>query len=208
MSNNMDQSKFDLQLFAEAGASGDAGAAGGENSGASTGDDGKGDDKGANAKKTYTADELETLVNGRLKSAQDKWQADAKKSAEAEKKKAERLAKLSEDERHAAEIQAKEKELAEKEETIRLKELKYDMASELSKRDLPGQFIDYLLGKDSAETLENIKTFEKEFKKAVETGVNNRLKGKAPKGGAAAIGGASGSTASFMDAIRKNQAKR
>ena len=207
MMSNTDQRMpaFDLQLFADDGDDGGKE----EDKGTPSGDKGKpGDDGGSGGTKSYTADELEALVSGRLRTAQDKWAADAKKAADVEKRKQERLAKLSDDERKAAEMESKTKELEEKEESLRVKELKYDMAEEMTKRELPGQFIDYLLGKDSGETLENIKKFEKEFKKAVETGVNNRLKGKAPKGGGTIADGKSGSVASFMDAIRKNQAKR
>ena len=52
--------------------------------------------------------------------------------------------------------------------------------------------------------------FEKEYKKAVEAGVNEKLKGKAPQAGGSTLGGKDGTGVKngFFDAIYKNQAKR
>ena len=87
------------------------------------------------------------------------------------------------------------------------------LAQMLADRKIPVQFMDYLIAEDNESTLSRITAFEKEFKKAVEAGVNEKLKGKAPTAGAStgsasgASGGA-GVTNGFFDAIYKNQVKR
>ena len=87
------------------------------------------------------------------------------------------------------------------------------LAQMLADRKIPVQFMDYLIAEDNESTLSRITAFEKEFKKAVEVGVNEKLKGKAPTAGASAGGtagasGGAGVTNSFFDAIYKNQVKR
>ena len=55
-------------------------------------------------------------------------------------------------------------------------------------------------------TLENIKTFEKKFNKAVEDTVNTRLKGKAPYSGGKSVDNSVGKD-SFLKAIADAQIK-
>lgn len=84
------------------------------------------------------------------------------------------------------------------------------MVKVLSDRKIPVEFMDYLIADDNESTMDRIKTFDKQFKKAVEAAVNEKLKGKAPKAGGTGVGGNGGGSAknSFFEAIYKNQAKR
>ena len=207
--NNMDENKFvfDLQRFADGGdgsagndAAGAEGAAGGDNKPKSDPPESKPED---------TQTKIDAAVAAHLAEAKAKWDKEYQKKAAAEKKEAERLAKLSDDERRAAELDNSRKELEAKEAELKKKELKLEMVKVLADRKIPVQFMDYLIAEDSESTLSRITTFEKEFKKAVEDGVNERLKGKAPaSGGTRTNTDGAGVSNGFFDAIYKNQVKR
>ena len=199
----MDKFDFDLQCF-------------GDDAGDSAGADNASDDKPkadpADDKQDDTQAKIDAAVAACLADEKAKWEKAYQKKAAADKKEAERLAKLSEDERRAAELDARNKELEEKDQEIRgkelrRKELKLETVKVLADRSLPVAFADYLIAEDSESTLKRITAFEKEYKKAVEAGVNEKLKGKAP----AASGGAGDSAGvenGFFKAIYDNQAKR
>ena len=207
--NNMDENKFvfDLQRFADGGdgsagngAAGAEGAAGGDNKPKSDPPENKPDD---------TQTKIDAAVAARLADAKAKWEKEYQKKAAAEQKEKERLSKLSEDERRAAELENSRKELEAKEAELKKKELRLEMVKVLADRKIPVQFMDYLIDADSESTLARITTFEKEFKKAVEDGVNERLKGKVPASGGTRTGDSgAGVKNGFLDAIHKNQVKR
>jgi hypothetical protein len=131
--------------------------------------------------------ETDKRVTQALKTAQEKWEAEFKSKIEQERKEAERLAKLSGEEKEKELLEKAKKEIEERERALRLKELKLDAIDILTDKKLPVKFADMLL-KDNAETtMENIKVFEKEWKEAIESAVNERLKGTTPK-----VGGSGG----------------
>ena len=207
--NNMDENKFVFDADGDA-AAGDAGAAGDNSAGA---DGAAGDNKPkADPPQDKPEDvqaKIDAAVAARLAEAKTKWEKEYQKKAAAEKKEAERLSKLSEDERKAAELENSRKELEAKEAELKKKELKLEMVKVLAERSIPVQFMDYLIAEDSESTLSRITTFEKEFKKAVEDGVNEKLKGKAPAaGGTRTNTDGAGVNNGFFDAIYKNQVKR
>ena len=202
---------FDLQRFADGGDGGDAGAAGGDNdddAGAAGGDNG-GDDAGNDSNQNDDA-AVQARIDAAVTAAQKKWEKNYQKKAAAAKKEADRLSKLSEDERAKEELEANRKELEAKEQELTRKELKLEMVKVLAKRNIPVQFMDYLIADDNESTLKRITDFEKEYKKAVEAGVNEKLKGKAPQAGGSTLGGKGGAGVKngFFEAIYKNQARR
>lgn len=198
---------FDLQCFADGdAAAGDAGAAGDNSAGA----DGAADDNKPKADPPQDKPEdVQAKIDAALAAAKAKWEKEYQKKAAAAQKEKERLSKLSEDERRAAELENSRKELEAKEAELKKKELRLEMVKVLADRKIPVQFMDYLIDADSESTLARITTFEKEFKKAVEDGVNERLKGKAPASGGTRTGDSgAGVSNGFFDAIYKNQVKR
>ena len=199
---------FNLQLFAD----GSDGSTTNESADASNTNNGEmannTDVNGKDGKK-FTDDDIQKRVSDELAKAKVKWEKDYNKKAEKARKERERLSKLSEDERAKAELENSRKELEAKEAELTKKELKLEMVKVLSERNLPVEFMDYLVDVDSESTLKRITTFEKAYKKAVEAGVNEKLKGKAPKAGGQAAGTRNtGATNGFFDAIYKNQAQR
>ena len=208
-----DKFLFDLQLFADGGDGGGAGGAAGAGSageGSEAGKDisGKNDNGGGKADPGKEA-EVQKRIDDAIAAAKSKWEKEYQKKAEAAKKEAERLSKLSEDERKKAELENTRKELEAREKELQTKELKLEMVKVLSDRNIPVEFMDFLIAGDSESTMKNITTFEAAMKKLVEAKVNEKLKGKAPKagdgtGGKAGVGVEDG----FFKAIKENQVKR
>ncbi|MBQ9364836.1 MAG: DUF4355 domain-containing protein [Schwartzia sp.] len=202
---------FDLQLFAD----GDADASGNETA-TTKGDTGdnkpteetKSKDDGK--AKPITEEDVQARIADALEKAKGKWEKDYQKKAEAQKKEQERLSKLSEDERRSAELENSKKELEAREKELKRKELKLEMVKVLADRNIPVEFMDYLVDEDNESTMKRITTFEKAYKKAVEAGVNEKLKGKAPNAGGVTQGqnGNANNSSGFLDAIYKNQSKR
>lgn len=195
---------FDLQRFTE----GEAGAAG--SGGDHAGKDGQGGDAGKGDTKAYTQADIDAALTAKLAEEKSKWEKEYQQKAEAAKKEQERLSKLSDDERKRAEIEKTQLELLAKEKELKIKELKLEVVEDLTKRGIPVSFLDYLVvDADSEKTLGRITNFEKEFKKAVDTAVNERLKGKTPKAGSGtAVDKTKPSGSGFLDTMRKAQVKR
>ena len=156
--------------------------------------------------------DIDAKIAEALTKAQKNFEEILKKREAAAKKEAERLSKLSDEERQKAEIENGRKELELREKELQRKELMLEMTKVLAERKIPIQFMDYLIADDSESTLNRITTFEKEYKAAIENAVNEKLKGKTPP---ATAGGKIQSTGApprvkdgFMKIIADNQVKR
>lgn len=169
-------------------------------------------------KKSEPASEidLEAKFSDMLAKAQQSWEAEwkkreatIKKEIDRQKKEAERLSRLSEEERQKAEIESARHELEIKEKELQRKELLLEMTKVLDERKIPVKFMEYLIADDNESTLKRITDFEREYKNAIETAVNERLKGKTPPaGGKNQIGGNVRVKDGFIKTILDNQAKR
>ena len=127
--------------------------------------------------------ETDKRVQEALKTAQAKWEKDVEGKLEQARTEAERLAKLSADEKKAEEDKLRAKELADKDRELTKRELQLEAIAELNKRKLPVGFAKMLLGDTAEHTLEKIATFEKEYKEAVDAEVTAKLKGRTPDKG-------------------------
>lgn len=156
--------------------------------------------------------DIDAKISEALAKAQKSFEDMLKKREAAAKKEQERLSKLSDEERQKAEIENGRKELEEREKELQRKELMLEMTKVLAERKIPVQFMDYLIADDSESTLKRITTFEKEYKTAIETAVNDKLKGKVPPATAGNKTSATGNTPrvkdGFMKIIAENQVKR
>lgn len=170
-----------LQFFAEngGGAEGDAGGNGGgdgaENGGA--GKDLSFDDFLKTEKNQAEFDRrIQKAVNTAVSNAQEKWKAlTDDKLSEAEK-----LAKMTKEEK-AQYLQTKrEKELADREAAITRKELKAEALNTLAEKKLPKDLAEVLNYTDADACKQSIAAIEKAFQSAVEDAVKERLKGDAP----------------------------
>ena len=206
----MSMFKFDLQLFA-GGADGGAGDAGeGTQAGADDANATGAADDGA--KDTFDQDAVDAKIADALKDARKQWEKEAKAKEKKAKADAQRLEKLSEEERTREELENLRKELELKEANVARKELELSMTKVMAKEGVPHEFLNHLIGEDSESTLKNIKGFKKLFDKKVEEAVNERLKNKTPDAGGMSLGGGNngdiGGKQAFMNAIFSNQAKR
>ena len=142
--------------------------------------------------------ETDKRVTSALKTNQAKWQAESEKRIKEERQEAEKLARMSEEDRRKAEDAKREQNIAERERAVNRKELELAATKILDEKKLPIRFATLLLGNDADETHANIEEFEKTWKEVVESAVGDRLKGTTPKG----VGGTQIKKPSMNDIIR------
>lgn len=129
-----------------------------------------------NTEKTFTQEELEKILEKRL--AREKKNLAEK--IEAERQEAEKLAKMSEREKQQALLDKREKALAEREAALEKANLLNETTKQLSSKNLPIEFADYLIADDAENTFNRISEFESKWNTALEIAVNERLKGNVP----------------------------
>ena len=127
---------------------------------------------------------VQKAIDTAVSNAQQKWQlmTDDKLSE------AEKLAKMTKEEKAQYLQQKKEKELTDRENAITRKELMAEAKNTLAEKKLPVELSEVLNYADADSCNKSIVTVEKAFQRAVEAAVEERLKGgkppkKAPEGG-------------------------
>lgn len=134
--------------------------------------------------KTYTQEEVLAL----LQSESDKRVQQALKTQAKKYEKQLSLSKLDGDEREKAEKDNRIAELEERLAQYEIEKNRSELKSVLSSRGLSAEFADIIIINDDIEASQaNIDKLDKLFKKAVQTEIEKRLAGNAPKGN---IGGA------------------
>lgn len=172
---------MNLQVFAEGDTSGDEGEGGDGGGSSGTGEKGgtsqsfddflkTGENQGEFDRRVQEA------VNTAVKDAQEKWKAltDDKLSE------AERLAKMTEDEKKEYLQDKKEKDLAAREAEVTKKELMAEAKNTLAGDGLPQELAEVLDYTDADACKKSMDTVKKAFQKAVEAAVEERLKGGKP----------------------------
>ncbi|CDZ74860.1 Hypothetical protein ING2D1G_0701 [Peptoniphilus sp. ING2-D1G] len=137
--------------------------------------------------KTYTQAEVDELTKNLLTQEEvdkiiDKRFARERAKAEEEKKEAERLSKLSADERAKEESKKKDDEIAKLKAQIARNNLEKDTIDRLNQEGLPIEFKSFLMLEDAEKTNEAIKEFKEVYNNAVQAEVEKRFKGKTPTG--------------------------
>ena len=184
---------MDLQFFAEPGDG--AGANGGNSGGAEGGEGGTSGDDGTEPpsfddllKSGHQAEfdrRVQKAIDTAVGKAQEKWQAlTDDKLSEAEK-----LAKMTKEEKTQYLAQKHEKELAEREAGITRRELIAEAKNTLAEKKLPAGLAEVLNYTDADSCNKSIAAVEKAFQEAVEEGVQERLKGGTPPTKAPGSGG-------------------
>ena len=174
---------MNLQFFAEggdgAGADGSNGSGSGEGSG---GDGGAGsavsfDDFLKTGSNQAEFDRrLQKAVNTAVTNAQEKWQAlTDDKLSEAEK-----LAKMTKEEKADYLQKKKEKELSDREAAVTRSELMAEAKNSLSDEGLPVELAEVLNYTDADACKKSMETVKKAFQTAVEKAVNEKLQGGKP----------------------------
>ena len=127
--------------------------------------------------KTFTQEEVDKMISKRLQ----RERKDIEAKIEAERKEAEELAKLSEQEKQKKLFEKQVKEFEETKRAFENEKLLNETSKQLAAKNLPIEFAEMLKGNDAETTFENIKMFEVKFNEALEKMVNERLKGSTPK---------------------------
>lgn len=122
--------------------------------------------------RTFTRAEI-----GKMLSAErSKWEAEQ----EAKENEAKKLAKMNADEKQKYQLDQREQELAGREKALARKELTAEAKAMLSERDLPVELVN-VVDLTSAETVsQSVAVLQKSWEQAVQKGVQEKLKGKAP----------------------------
>lgn len=123
--------------------------------------------------------EFDRRVAKAIETSQAKWQ----EKANAEKTEAERLARMSAEQKAEHDRQKRESALAEREKAVAVREMRATAAQQLSERGLPQALLDCLDYSGADQCGKSIDAMEKAFRDAVQSGVTERMKGQTPKTG-------------------------
>ena len=119
--------------------------------------------------------ESDRKLNKVLSREREKYEAQLEERVQKALSEDKRLSQLSETDRRAEELTAREKELAEKELNIKRTEIKNDAIAELVERKLPKEFVEYLSTDNEEETFNNIKQFDELFKKTLSDSIEDEI---------------------------------
>lgn len=126
---------------------------------------------------TFTKSELDAL----LQKEGDKRVTQAMKKQEGKIKEAEKLAKMSAEEKYVYELEQREKAIAEKERQLALAENKAEAAKILSDKGISADLVGFVVAEDADTMNANIKLLDKAFKASVKAEVEKRLSGTTPR---------------------------
>ena len=129
--------------------------------------------------KTFTQEEVDKMISKRLQ----RERKDIEAKIEAERKEAEELSRLSEQERQKKLFEKQVREFEETKRAFENERLLNETSKQLASKNLPIEFAEMLKGNDAEKTFENIQLFEAKFNEAVEKVVTERLRGNVPKAG-------------------------
>lgn len=137
----------------------------------------------ASVEKTYTESEVQALLqregDRRVTNALKKQQ----KEFETKQAEAEKLRAMDENQRKEYEYTQKLQELEKREREFTVAQNKLEATKVLANRELPIEFVDYIVAEDADTMMENINVFERAFKAAVADAVAKKIASPAPKGG-------------------------
>ena len=138
---------------------------------------------GASVGKAYAESEVQALLqregDRRVTNALKKQQ----KEFETKQAEAEKLRAMDENQRKEYEYTQKLQELEKREREFTVAQNKLEATKVLANRELPIEFVDYIVAEDADTMMENINVFERAFKAAVADAVAKKIASPAPKGG-------------------------
>lgn len=162
---------LDIQLFADDNSGDDSG-----NDDQGTGQDNQDSGEGGQETKTFTQEELDKIVQGRIAKERKAWE----KHLEDEKTEAQKLETMSEKEKKKYQEEKRIKELDDREAAITRRELTAQAKVQLADKGIPTELAEILNLSDAESCKKSIETVEKAFQTAVEKAVEEKIKGNAP----------------------------
>ena len=164
---------LDIQLFAE-NDNPDNDSVNGNDQG--TGQDNQDSGEGGQETKTFTQEELDKIVQGRIAKERKAWE----KHLEDEKTEAQKLETMSEKEKKKYQEEKRIKELDDREAAITRRELTAQAKVQLADKGIPTELAEILNLTDAESCKKSIEVVEKAFQSAVEKAVEERIKGREP----------------------------
>lgn len=161
---------LNLQLFAE------EGVGGSDQDDSSESEDNGNDNENQEQTKTFTQDEVDNIIKGRLAKERKSWE----KQLVDQQTEAEKLASMSEKEKKQYQEQKRAKDLEAREAAITRRELTAQAKEQLADKGLPVTLAEILNFSDAESCSKSIETVEKAFQTAVEKAVEERIKGGKP----------------------------
>lgn len=131
--------------------------------------------------KTFTQEELNEILQSRLEREREKLSEEVDDKIKRAKEEAEKMAQMSAKEREEELRKQQEQELAKKEQELKLRENKLEAIDILSENGLPIKMVDLIIDTDRDAMKEKIERLTSSWKESVESSVEERLKGTAPK---------------------------
>lgn len=167
---------LNIQLFADDGSGNDSGNDNDQ------GNDGQGNDSQGNdgqtgqETKTFTQEELDRIVQGRIAKERKSWE----KQLEEQQTEAQKLEKMSEKEKKKYQEEKRIKDLDDREAAITRRELTAQAKVQLADKGIPTELAEILILTDADSCKKSIETVEKAFQTAVQRAVEERIKGREP----------------------------
>jgi hypothetical protein len=134
--------------------------------------------------------ESDRKVSRKLKELEEKHKRELEKKTEEARREAEVLAKLSaeersryEEEREKMSIEKQRDELEREKSEFRREQLMLEAEKQLMIEQMPLELAEYVLGDDATETFKRISVLKEQWRRAIEAGLNERLKSKSPRQG-------------------------
>ena len=136
--------------------------------------------------KTFTEDEVKAQVQAEtdrkvtkaLETARVKWAEEE----QARVKQAEELAKLSEKERIAKELEIQRNEFEAEKSKFQRERLTLQTEKDLISKDMPAEFAQFVVADTAEQTLININTLQASWQAAIEKAIDDKVKGRTPTG--------------------------
>ena len=163
---------LDIQLFADD----NSGDGSGNDGDQGTGQDNQDSGEGGQETKTFTQEELDKIVQGRIAKERKAWE----KHLEDEKTEAQKLETMSEKEKKKYQEEKRIKELDDREAAITRRELTAQAKVQLADKGIPTELAEILNLTDAKSCKKSIEIVEKAFQSAVEKAVEEKIKGREP----------------------------
>lgn len=162
---------LDIQLFADDNSRDDSG-----NDDQGTGQDNQDSGEGGQETKTFTQEELDKIVQGRIAKERKAWE----KQLEEQQTEAQKLETMSEKEKKKYQEEKRIKDLDDREAAITRRELIAQAKVQLADKGIPTELAEILILTDADSCKKSIETVEKAFQSAVEKAVEEKIKGREP----------------------------
>lgn len=162
---------LDIQLFADDNSGDDSG-----NDDQGTGQDNQDSGEGGQETKTFTQEELDKIVQGRIAKERKAWE----KQLEEQQTEAQKLETMSEKEKKKYQEEKRIKDLDDRQAAITRRELTAQAKVQLADKGIPTELAEILILTDADSCKKSIETVEKAFQSAVEKAVEEKIKGREP----------------------------